>query len=143
MELVELKPDLSGTVGQPIRLFCASAAEWSTGSLREDGTRTYVTDGCFLYRTQTGKLLMIWSSFKNGEYAIGIAESMAGEVFGPWKQQKEPLFDKHGGHGMIFKTFEGELRLVLHSPNGGGLERAHLFELEDCGDTLKLKGEVK
>ena len=55
----------------------------------------------------------------------------------------KPLFEKDGGHGMIFKTFEGELRLVLHSPNGGGLERAHLFELEDCGDTLKLKGEVK
>ena len=136
MELVELKPDLSGPVGQPVRLFCASAAEWSTGG------STYVTDGCFLYRTRTGKLLMIWSSFKNGSYAIGIAESATGRVFGPWRQQKEPLFEKNGGHGMIFRTFDGELRLVLHSPNGGGLERAHLFEIEDCGDTLKLKGEV-
>ena len=143
MELVQLKDDLSGTVGHPIRLFCASAAEWSTGSARSDGQRTYVTDGCFLYRTRTGKLLMIWSSFKNGDYAIGIAESATGKVIGPWRQQKEPLFEKDGGHGMIFKTFEGELRLVLHSPNGGGLERAHLFEIEDCGDTLKLKGEVK
>ena len=143
MELVQLKDDLSGTVGHPIRLFCASAAEWSSGSARSDGQRTYVTDGCFLYRTRTGKLLMIWSSFKNGDYAIGIAESATGKVIGPWRQQKEPLFEKDGGHGMIFKTFEGELRLVLHSPNGGGLERAHLFEIEDCGDTLKLKGEVK
>ena len=143
MELVQLKDDLSGTVGQPIRLFCASAAEWSSGSARSDGQRTYVTDGCFLYRTRTGKLLMIWSSFKNGDYAIGIAESATGKVIGPWRQQKEPLFEKDGGHGIIFKTFEGELRLVLHSPNGGGLERAHLFEIEDCGDTLKLKGEVK
>ena len=143
MELVQLKDDLSGTVGHPIRLFCASAAEWSTGSARADGKRTYVTDGCFLYRTKTGKLLMIWSSFKNGDYAIGIAESATGKVIGPWRQQKEPLFEKDGGHGMIFKTFEGELRLVLHSPNGGGLERAHLFEIEDCRDTLKLKGEVK
>ena len=143
MELVQLKDDLSGTIGQPIRLFCASAAEWSTGSARADGQRTYVTDGCFLYRTKTGKLLMIWSSFKNGDYAIGIAESATGKVIGPWRQQKEPLFEKDGGHGMIFKTFEGELRLVLHSPNGGGLERAHLFEIEDCGDTLRLKGEVK
>ena len=143
MEMVELKPDLSAPAGQPIRLFCASAAEWSTGGTRADGERTYVTDGCFLYRTKTGKLLMIWSSFKNGSYAIGIAESATGKVFGPWRQQKEPLFEKDGGHGMIFKTFEGNLRLVLHSPNGGGLERAHLFEIEDCGDTLKLKGEVK
>ncbi|MBO5660466.1 MAG: family 43 glycosylhydrolase [Bacteroidaceae bacterium] len=143
MELVELKPDLSAPAGQPVRLFCASAAEWSTGSARADGERTYVTDGCFLYRTKTGKLLMIWSSFKNGNYAIGIAESATGRVLGPWRQQKEPLFEKNGGHGMIFRTFEGQIRLVLHSPNGGGLERAHLFEIEDCGDTLKLKGEVK
>lgn len=143
MEMLELKPDLSGTVGQPVRLFCASAAEWSTGTLRADGIRTYVTDGCFLYRTKTGKLLMIWSSFKNGEYAIGIAESVTGKVVGPWRQQPEPLFDKHGGHGMIFKTFEGKLCLVLHAPNSpGGQERAHIFEIEDLGNTLKLKKEV-
>ena len=58
-----------------------------------------------------------------------------------WSQSL--MFEKDGGHGMIFKTFEGKLCLVLHSPNGGGLERAHLFEIEDCGDTLRLKGEVK
>ncbi len=138
MELVELKPDLSGPVGQPIRLFCASAAEWSTGG------NTYVTDGCFLYRTKTGKLLMIWSSFKHGEYAIGVAESTTGKVFGPWRQQKETLFDKHGGHGMIFKTFDGKLCLVFHAPNSpGGSERAHIYEIEDCGNTLKLKDEMK
>ena len=144
MELVELKKDLSATVGQPMRLFCASAAEWSTGSPRKDGSRTYVTDGCFLYRTKTGKLLMIWSSFKNGEYAVGIAESTTGKVIGPWRQQENLLFDKHGGHGMIFKTFDGRLCVVLHAPNSpGGAERAHIFEIEDLGDTLKLKGELK
>jgi hypothetical protein len=143
MELVELKKDLSATVGQPMRLFCASAAEWSTGSPRKDGSRTYVTDGCFLYRTKTGKLLMIWSSFKNGEYAVGIAESTTGKVIGPWRQQENLLFDKHGGHGMIFKTFDGRLCVVLHAPNSpGGAERAHIFEIEDLGDTLRLKGEL-
>jgi hypothetical protein len=143
MELVELKKDLSATVGQPMRLFCASAAEWSTGSLRSDGSRTYVTDGCYLYRTKTGKLLMIWSSFKNGDYAIGIAESTTGKVIGPWRQQAEPLFDKHGGHGMIFRTFDGRLCVVLHAPNSpAGQERAHIFEIEDLGHTLRLKGEL-
>ena len=143
MELVQLKKDLSATVGQPMRLFNASAAEWSTGSERANGSRTYVTDGCFLYRTKTGKLLMIWSSFKNGDYAIGIAESTTGKVIGPWRQQAEPLFDKHGGHGMIFRTFDGRLCLVLHAPNSpAGQERAHIFEIEDLGHTLRLKGEI-
>ena len=144
MEMVELKKDLSATVGQPMRLFCASAAEWSTGSPRKDGSRTYVTDGCYLYRTKTGKLLMIWSSFMNGEYAVGIAESTTGKVIGPWRQQAQPLFEKNGGHGMIFKTFDGRLCVVLHAPNSpGGAERAHIFEIEDLGDTLKLRGELK
>lgn len=34
--------------------------------------------GCYLYRPKSGKLLMIWSSFSYGEYAIGIAESVTG-----------------------------------------------------------------
>lgn len=134
MKLVKLKKDLSATEGPSVRLFCASAAPWSTGP------DTYVTDGCFLYKTCTGKLLMVWSSFMNGEYAIGIAESTTGRVLGPWKQQEKPLFSKDGGHGMIFKTFDGHLCLVIHAPNSHD-ERAHIFELEDVGDTLVLKGE--
>lgn len=142
MDLVELEKDLSAPVGDDLRLFCASAAEWSTGSPCADGSRTYVTDGCFLYRTKTGKLLMVWSSFFNGTYAVGIAESDTGKVTGPWRQQKEPLF-VNGGHSMIFRDFEGHLCLVLHSPNSpGGKERAHIYELEDLGHTLKIKGEL-
>lgn len=144
MCLVALAEDLSKPVGQPVRLFCASAAEWSTGS--DPGNpdeSTYVTDGCFLYRTKTGKLLMIWSSFKHGSYAIGIAESATGKVHGPWIQQDNLLFDAHGGHGMIFRDFNGRLCLVFHSPNSpGGSERAHIYEIEDLGDTLALKGEM-
>ena len=143
MDLVELKKDLSATVGEHQRLFCASAAEWSTGgNTAFEGKKSFVTDGCFLYRTKTGKLLMLWSSFYNGPYAVGIAESDTGKVIGPWRQQKEPLF-VNGGHSMIFQDFEGRLCLVLHSPNSpGGKERAHIYELEDLGDTLKIKGEI-
>ena len=142
MNLVQLKKDLSGTVGEPTRLFCASAAKWSTGS-GEGENKTYVTDGCFLYRTKSGKLLMAWSSFMNGTYAVGIAESMTGKIIGPWRQQDEPIF-VNGGHSMIFRTFDGRLCLVLHSPNSpGGAERAKIMELEDLGHTLKVKSEYK
>ena len=37
--------------------------------------------------------------------------------------QKEPLFTKDGGHGMLFRTPEGGLRLALHSPNTHLAER--------------------
>lgn len=145
MELVELAPDLSTPVGSSLTLFCASAADWSTGSKHSVPLPTsYVTDGCFLYRTKTGKLLMIWSSFMDNEYAIGVAESVTGRVRGPWKQKKTPLFSKNGGHGMIFKSFDGKLYITFHGPNSpSGAERAHIYELEDAGDTLLLKNELK
>ena len=71
MVLVELAADLSIPAGNPLTLFHASAVGWSTGSSHDNiPVKSYVTDGYFLYRTKTGKLLMIWSSFMNGEYAI-------------------------------------------------------------------------
>lgn len=140
MNLVELTPDLSARATQPQKLFCASAAPWSTGMETKSGDRHYVTDGCFLYRSKTGKLLMIWSSFCNGQYAVGVAESTTGRVKGPWRQQPEPIFNRHGGHAMIFKTFDGKLCLTLHQPNSpAGEERAKIFELEDLGNTLRIK----
>lgn len=143
MKVVRLKPDLSAAADIPARLFNASAAEWSTGSRHDNGRTSYVTDGCFLFRSKSGKLLMIWSSFKNGKYAIGVASSYTGSVLGPWEQQKEPLFDQHGGHGMLFKTFDGRLVLTFHSPNSpGGTERAQLYEIDDTGETLVLKGRL-
>jgi len=141
MKAVRLKPDLSAPDGAPIRLFNASSASWSTGSKHKDGRTSYVTDGCFLHKSKSGKLLMIWSSFKNGKYAIGVASSYTGSVLGPWVQQEETLFDQHGGHGMLFRTFEGKLVLTFHSPNSpGGSERAQFYEIEDTGETLVLKG---
>ncbi|MGM9804208.1 MAG: glycoside hydrolase family 43 protein [Muribaculaceae bacterium] len=142
MNVVRMEPDLSGIVGTPVRLFNASSAEWSTGDDHSDGTLSYVTDGCFLYTTKTGKLLMIWSTFSNGDYAVGIAESVTGKITGPWVQQPELLFSKNGGHGMIFKSFKGQLYVILHGPNSpSGAERAQLYELEDCGTTLRIAGQ--
>ena len=144
MVLVELAADLSVPAGDPLTLFHASAAGWSTGSSHDNiPVKSYVTDGCFLYRTKTGKLLMIWSSFMNGEYAIGIAESVTGKIHGPWVQQEKPLFTQNGGHGMIFRTFEGRLCMTFHRPNSPrGQERARIFELQDTGDTLQLLQEL-
>ena len=141
MNVVKMKPDLSGIDGTPVRLFNASSAKWSTGTKHKGGAPdSFVTDGCFLYTTKTGKLLMIWSSFYNSDYAVGIAESVTGRITGPWIQQPDMLFSANGGHGMIFRSFEGKLYIVLHGPNTpSGAERARMFELVDVGNTLKIK----
>ena len=140
MELVRLEADLSDVDGAPETLFKASDAPW-VRSLRDAGGRFhgYVTDGPFLYRTKTGELLMIWSSFGEQRYAIGTARSESRSVRGPWKQDPDPLFRADGGHGMIFTTLEGRLLLVFHQPNRGDEERARLYEIEDDGRSLRLR----
>lgn len=140
MELVELTADLSDTVGEPTTLFKATDAPWVRSRKDAGGDHHgYVTDGAFLYRTKAGKLLMIWSSFGEQQYAIGLAESSSGKIQGPWRQIPDLLFSSDGGHGMIFRTFDGRLMLVFHQPNRDRKERAQLYELEDTGETLRLK----
>lgn len=143
MELVELEEDLSKAKGQSVTLFNASSATWSNGQPKSNGKTGYVTDGCYLYKTKAGKLLMLWSSFKSESYAMGIAESVTGKVTGPWKQQPNLLFGKDGGHGMLFTALDGKLMLTLHGPNSpGGMERVQIFEIEDTGETLKIKKKL-
>lgn len=134
MDYMQLSSDLSKPVGKTFKMFNASEAKWSTNDNNK------VTDGCFMYKTTSDKLIMIWSSFGEQGYAVGIAESKSGKLMGPWIQQDKLLFKQNGGHGMIFKTFENKLFLALHQPNSPqGQERLKLFELEDTGDSLKLK----
>lgn len=136
VDLIQLKPDLSDAVGEPFTLFKASDASWTPRN-----NSTYVTDGPFLYRSRSSKLFMIWSSFRSA-YTTGIAVSDSGKVRGPWRHLPDPLFEEDGGHGMIFSKFDGTLMLVLHAPNHEP-ERARLFELEDTGETLRIKRESR
>ncbi|RXP62732.1 glycoside hydrolase [Lutibacter sp. HS1-25] len=139
MEIIELKNDLSESVGEPQTLFNATDAKW-VKSLSSTGFKYhgYVTDGCFIYKTNTGKLLMIWSSFGENGYGLGQLISESGSVKGPWKQIDKLIFKENGGHGMIFKTFEGKLMIALHQPNNGQKERTQLYELLDRGNYLEL-----
>ena len=136
IDMVRLKDDLSETVGEPTRLFNGSDAVWSK---KNEDYGCHVTDGPYLFKSRNGKLFMIWSSFSTGGYTTGIAVSASGKLAGPWKQQTEPIFSADGGHGMLFNRFDGQLMMVLHSPNAGGRERARLFEIEDTGETLRIK----
>jgi len=136
---IQLKDNLSETVGKPVSLFHASEARWSK---KDKKMGNNVTDGCFLYKGKTGKLYMIWASFSDGIYTEGISISESGKLAGPWTQQDEPLYNQDGGHGMVFTTFEGKLMMVLHSPNNKD-SRPRLFEMEDTGNTLRVTKEFK
>ena len=137
MEALPLKADLSAAAGRPIHLFKASDAPWLNASM-EPSTRgeNYVTDGPELYRTRDDHLLMLWSSYENGSYVETLARSKSGELQGPW-EQLDPLVRGDAGHGMLFRTFEGQLMLVLHRPFGKNA-RAKLYEMADRGDRLEV-----
>jgi arabinan endo-1,5-alpha-L-arabinosidase len=140
---VRLTPDLRATIGEPELLFTASEAPWArTFEHRSvpEGMNPYVTDGCFLHRTADGRLLMLWSSFGDGGYALGVATSTTGKLAGPWTQASEPLFPRDGGHGMIFRALDGNLYLTLHQPNDTPNERARFFRLRESPDGLEIAG---
>lgn len=137
MAVVPLKEDLSAPDGEAVTLFRASESGWAE-DIRPDGRMGIITDGPWLIK-EDGKLLMFWSSFRAGEYAVGVAESESGSVYGPWKHLEHLLFEKNGGHGMLFDGFDGKRYFALHSPNDRPLERACFYEIEKVNGVYRLK----
>jgi beta-xylosidase len=140
IEKIELKPDLSGTIGKEKILFRASDSPWSREKDEQDKDKpNKVTDGPFVFHTQTGKLGMIWTSWIHDVYVQGVAYSKSGTLDGPWIQEKEPITPPNYGHGMLFRTFEGQLLMVIHSHkdvNGRYVRIPYLFEVDDAGDKI-------
>lgn len=132
---VKLSRDLKEPIGDPILLFRASEPVWS----RKD-TEDFVTDGPFMYRTSDGRLLMIWSSFNSNGYVEAVAYSDNGEITGKWNHCDKPLFEKDGGHGMIFDGFDGEKYFVCHAPNISPDERPVLRKIIERNGMLQLGG---
>lgn len=141
MEAIELRPDLSSNVGEPFLLFKASDSPWSRDSNEGLPKPNRVTDGPYLFRTGTGKLGMIWTSWIGKDYTMGVAYSESGTIFGPWIHEKEPIMPPNYGHGMIFKDFKGRNLLSLHSHvdnNGRYIRRPTLWEVDLSGERLKI-----
>ncbi len=132
MDLVALSRDLSATAGQPVTLFKASDGSW-VRNMQQIGFKRngWVTDGPFIYKNKKGRLVMIWSSFGDQQYAIGQAVSPNGSINGPWVQSDQLLVSANGGHGMLFRDLHGQLQLAYHQPNTNGLERLHLVEVKE------------
>lgn len=146
IEKIELKPDLSGSIGKGHLLFKASASPWSK-ERDEKGNIIFnkVTDGPFLFNTQTGRLGMLWTSWIFNVYTQGVAYSESGTLDGPWVHEKDPITPPNFGHGMLFKTFEGKLLMSVHSHRedkpGQIIRIPHLFEVDDSGDRLVVGKE--
>lgn len=142
VEKIELKEDLSGSVGKGIILFRASDSPWSREK-DSNGNDIFnkVTDGPYLFTTGTGKLGMIWTSWIYDVYSQGVAYSSSGTLDGPWIQEKEPITPPNYGHGMLFRTLQGKWLMSVHSHksvNGVYIRIPTLFEVDLSGDKLVL-----
>ena len=118
-----LSDDLTRLISEPIELFRADEPVWAKAG---------VTDGCFMYTTQDGQLLMLWSNFEVGGYCVAIARSDNGRIDGNWSHDEALLFSREisgeydGGHGMLFTDTNGQMYLSIHSPQT--LEKANRLE---------------
>lgn len=141
IEKIRLKPDLSGSIGEGKVLFRASDSPWSHEV--EDGKDrpNKVTDGPYLFRTGTGRLGMLWTSWIDDIYTQGVAYSQSGTLDGPWVQEPKPITPPNFGHGMLFRTLDGRWLMSVHSHknmNGRYIRVPHLFEADLSGDKLVI-----
>ena len=110
----KLSDDLTHFVSEPIELFLADEPSWAVSG---------VTDGCWMYTTAEGELLMVWSNFDAHGYVVAVARSSNGRLDGEWIHEEKLLYSKamtgtyDGGHGMIFTDTDGQMYLSFHSPN--------------------------
>ena len=148
MEKIELKSDLSGSIGNFSLMFKASDSPWSRDKDNNGkDVPNKVTDGPFIFKTETGRLGMIWTSWVYNVYTQGVAYSESGTLDGPWVHESDPITPPNFGHGMIFKTFEGRDVMAVHShyvdENGHYIRHPHLFEVNLKGDRLIVGDEYK
>ena len=149
MDYIELSSDLTHTITEwPVTMFRASAAPFcremntigeATFGLKMPG---WVTDGPQMFRTQTGKLGMLWSTWGDERYLQGICYSASGKIEGPWIQEKEAFLANNSGHGMLFRQFDGTLRYIVHHAEGNGPRKPQLWEVDDSGDKLVLGKQI-
>lgn len=130
----QLNDELTERVTDPVTMFAASSYPWLD---KHQEKCHFITDGPFMYRTNTGELLMIWSSFIKGQYAELLVRFQDGEI-GTNFIHLPPIIDNDGGHGMIFKV-ENKFYFVFHSPNQSGQEHPVFIEISDNGDSISIQ----
>lgn len=126
--VMRLSGDLGRAIEEPHLLFKASQCPASRGIL-EGGASGFVTDGPYLFNPGQG-LGMLWSTLgEDMAYLQVAAYSQSGNILGPWEQDPKPVYTGDGGHGMLFTSLTGSLKLALHTPNSTPDERPIILDV--------------
>lgn len=126
---VELKPDFSGIVGEPVCLLAPPAgmddsqAEWESRSVLQGEAPRRWTEGSFIF-PYDGRYYMMYSAnaYFGGNYAVGYATS--DNPLGPFvKSDTNPVLSENvssggevcgTGHNMVLTLPSGEMYTVYH-----------------------------
>ena len=143
VKAIRLTDDLSNTIGESITLINAADVDWTAKTSDFGGVTSgaVVTDGPWPYRSKTGKLMLLWSSWnidKEKRYTTSLAFSDNGKITGNWTHRAEPLFSGDRGHGNIFRTFDGELMMAVHRYFSQPHTRLQIWHIEDLGNDIKI-----
>lgn len=142
----ELSIDLSEPVGEAFLLFESDEAAISAGRpakhpfLDKEEVIRYGSDGPFLYTLESGRLLLLWSPIPNNNYVVASAYSDNG-IKGKFIHNETPIFDKHGGHAMVFTDFDGNKRMSFHWPEAYMQERTKLLTVKETETSLEIIDE--
>lgn len=126
---VELKPDFSGIIGEPVKLLSPPEklddrqSEWESRSVTAREAPRRWTEGSYIFR-HGDKYYMMYSAnaFSGGNYAVGYAT--ADHPLGPFtKSDSNPILSENvsqggkvmgTGHNMAIKMRDGEYYTVYH-----------------------------
>jgi len=142
-EVAELKSDLSELSGTLETIFKVNDAPWVKRmdllgiKYRGHEIPGFVSDGPFIHRLPSGKLICLTSSFGENQYSLSYALSASGKLAGPWEHPAKPLLTGGHGHGMLFNSFDGKLLLVCHFPNSSP-SKAVIYEVGEQEDGISI-----
>ena len=83
----------------------------------------FIAEGPWLYE-KDGKVILLWSTITKTGYSV--VKSIASSPYGPYGDT-HVIFEKDGGHCMMFTPFEGKELLTLHQPNVTPNERMQIY----------------
>ena len=152
---VELKPDFSGVIGEPVLLLRPPVrlddkqSEWESRSVTANEVNRRWTEGSYIIKKNDTYYMMYSANFFGGQYyAVGYATSS--NPLGPFKKaENNPVLQKNTeiggdvtgtGHNMILKLSDGEMYCVYHGrTTKTGKERVVFIdkmEIKESGELI-------
>jgi beta-xylosidase len=120
---VEMKPDFSGVIGEPVLLLRPPVkmdiAEWESRSVTSNEVNRRWTEGSFIFKNKdTYYMMYSANNFDGQNYAVGYATSKS--PLGPFKKAaNNPILQKNGtvtgtGHNSVTMSPDGKDMLCVY-----------------------------